>query len=147
MVKLQRPKKSSSLGVLFFLSLIMPLLTGCMGVGIALGAAGLYGLGPEKDRIRGDIDGTLSHDYQKVVSAAKAVIQELEFKDLQKNEDEKKSIVEFAAKTLQERSITVKVSKEGVNLTKVKVHMDIFGDRDTSAAVLAKIKQKLQASS
>lgn len=137
-------KTSSRLLVWFLVTLTIPFFSGCVGVGIALGAAGLIGLGPERDRIRGEIDGTLSYDYPKVASAAAAVLADLEFKDVRKTEDEKKAATDFSANTMQGRSITIGVSKEGVNLTKVKVHMEIFGDRDTSAVVLAKIKQKLE---
>ncbi len=136
----------SSSRVLLWVSLALsvPLFSGCVGVGIALGTAGLIGLGPERDHIRGEIDGTLSYDYPKVVACAANVLAELQFTDVRKTEDEKKATTDFSAHTMQGRSITIGVSKEGVNLTKVKVHMEIFGDRDTSTAVLAKIRQKLE---
>jgi len=124
---------------------LVPFISGCVGVGIGIATAGLIGLGPERERIRGDIDGTLSVDYPIVVAAAADVINELQFTKVVKNEDVKQSTTEFEAETLQNRSLSIKISKEGVNLTKVRVHMQIFGDRDTSTAVLNKIRLKVHS--
>jgi hypothetical protein len=139
------PLRVSRVVLCALLGLTLPFFSGCLGVGLAVGAAGLVGLGPERDRIRGEIDGTLSVDYPLVVASTADVLAELQFTDIKRTEDTKASKTEFSARTLQGRSITVGVNKEGANLTKVKVHMEIFGDRDTSNVVLGKIKKKVEA--
>ena len=110
-------------------------LIGC--VPVAAGAAGAGTMA----WVNGRLDAALESDYESVVRATNAAIQDLQFAKISEKKDALTAIL--IARTAEDRKVEIKVSKTGDQSAKVQIRVGFFGDEALSLTVLDKIKTNL----
>lgn len=135
------PTQSSSSRLLTRLSLIvalglLPILSGCAAA-VAGAAAGAGAIA----YVRGELQSTLEHDFNRTVEATRTALKDLEFARI----SEKKDAIdaEFIYRTALDKKITIKLAKVTDKTTKVKIRVDLLGDEALSMTILEKIKANL----
>ncbi|MDD3180032.1 MAG: DUF3568 family protein [Opitutaceae bacterium] len=110
-------------------------MSGCFAVaaGAGAGAAVAYA--------KGRLETNLASDYNKVCKATQQAITQLEFAKISDKKDGLKA--EFLARTALDKKVQIDLTKAGDRLTKVVIHVGLFGDQEISQAILDKIKANL----
>lgn len=109
--------------------------SGCLAV--AAGAAGAGAVA----WVRGELDATVSHRFDRVDAAANRAIQQLE---LVKVKESRSAIdAEIIARTGQDKRIVVKLDRVGDQLTRVRIRVGLIGDESLSRLILDKINSNL----
>lgn len=116
----------------------LALSSGCFLV--AVGAAGAAGAGTVA-YIRGELDASLGSRLDAVVGAADRAIAQLQFAKISDTRDAFSAVI--VARTAQDQKITITVTKEADELSKVRIRIGVFGDEPKSRAILDKIKANL----
>ena len=114
--------------------------------GVALGVMALIVViavmtGFGKD-LRDKILGTHSHVPDRVVKAAEAALEELEFKLVSASGTKLDGRIK--ARTAQGKDIVIMVEKEGEDVSKVTVKVGTLGDETISLAIIEKTKEHLK---
>jgi hypothetical protein len=108
--------------------------TGCVVVAAGAGAGAVA-------YVRGDLDTTVNADYEKVVSAAREAVSELEFAKVSDNKDALKAVL--VSRTAQDKKVEITLQNTGKKITNVKIRVGVFGDEQLSISILDKIKSNL----
>ncbi len=109
--------------------------SGCVAVaaGAGAGAAVAY--------VRGQLDATLSADFDKAVDATNRAIQQLQYAKVSEHKD---ALVDtLVARNADDKKIEVRLETVSRGVTKVRIRVGVFGDEPTSIAILEKIKANL----
>lgn len=115
---------------------LLPILSGCAAA-VAGAAAGAGAIA----YVRGELQSTLPHDFNKTVEATRVALKELEFTKIS---DKKDAIdAELVYRTALDKKVTVKLNKMTDTFTKVKIRIDLLGDEALSITILEKIKANL----
>lgn len=117
------------------MGVVLAVQPGCLIV--AAGAAGASMVA----YVRGDLTAPLDTDYESAVKAARRALDKLEFKII----DEKRDALaaDFVARTALDKKVQVRVTKQGENVTQVRIRVGVFGDEALSMTVLNEIKQRI----
>ena len=110
-------------------------LIGC--VPVAAGAAGAGTMA----WVNGRLDAALESDYESVVRATNAAIQDLQFAKISENKDALEAIL--VARTAADKKIEIKIFKVVDKAAKVQIRVGFFGDQKLELTVLEKIKSNL----
>jgi len=108
---------------------------------VALGLASLAGCQTVK-KVTGTHYAHMSATPDRVVEAAEAALQELEFKLVSATGTKLDGRVK--ARTAQGKDILITVEKEGEDVSKVSVKVGTLGDETISHAILEKTEEKLK---
>jgi hypothetical protein len=109
--------------------------SGCVAVaaGAGAGAAVAY--------VRGELDTTLSADFEQTARAADRAITELQFAKVAERKDALLDII--TARTAADKKVEVRIENVARNLTRVKIRIGLFGDEALSLSILDHIKSNL----
>jgi hypothetical protein len=109
-------------------------LSGCLAVAAGAGAGAVA-------YVRGELEANLGNDYDRVVTAARNAIKDLEFAKVSENKDALKA--ELVARTAMDKKVVISISNSGKKLTNIKIRVGVFGDEPLSMSILDKIKAGL----
>ena len=114
--------------------LVIATQTGCLvvaAVGLGAGAVKFY---------NGDLEVESTKTFDEVFAAVEQSCKELNFK-IQKNE--KKAFSGMITARSDFGNVTFKVKSKSTQLTALSIRVGVFGDREASDLIYAKIKPKL----
>jgi hypothetical protein len=120
-----------------FLALgLLPILSGCVvaAAGVAAGAGAIA-------YVQGELESTLDQNYDKTLDATRAGLKDLEFAKVSEKKDALEA--ELIYRTALDKKVTIKLIKITEKTTKVKIRIDLLGDKAISLMVLEKIKANL----
>jgi hypothetical protein len=123
---------------LALLGCTLTLGSGCFvaAVGVAAGAgAGTVAW------IKGELDANLDRGYDASTNAANAAVAQLGFAKVSEAKDAFND--EIIARTAADEKVSIKLSKQADNLTKVEIRIGTFGDEKMSRAILNRIQADL----
>ena len=120
--------------VAVWLGATLAALSGCILVAAGAGAGAVA-------YVRGELEASLTHDYDKVVDATRETIKDLEFAKVSENKDALKAVL--VARTALDKKIEITISNSGKKLTNIKIRVGVFGDEQLSMSILDKIKAGL----
>jgi hypothetical protein len=103
-------------------------------------AAGAAGAGTVA-YVRGELDATLGNPYSPVVDAAARAMTQLQFATVSESRDAFNA--EIIARTSQDKKIDITLSRQGDDLTQLKIRIGLFGNEEESRAILDRIKSNL----
>lgn len=113
-----------------------------MGIVLAaIVASGCKSVGRATQKATGTYDALLSGTPDKVVEAAKAALGELKIHVDSANAT--KLDGEILARTAQDKSITIKVTSEGQDVSRMTVKVGTVGDKKISKSILDETKKRL----
>lgn len=108
--------------------------SGCLAVAAGAGAGAVA-------YVRGQLETTVSDDYESVVSATNRAIQQLGFAKVSERKDALVDV--FVVRNATDKKIEIRLDNVARELTRVRIRVGIFGDEALSLAVLDKIKSNL----
>lgn len=108
--------------------------SGCV-VAAAAAAAGAVAY------VKADLNATLGENVPTVARATKQAITDLRFFELANKQDA--VTAEFVVRNAKDERITIKLTKSGERLTKIKIHVGILGNEELSRAILDEIEKNL----
>jgi len=120
------------LGVALFY--VFPALTGCLAVAAGAGAGVVA-------YVRGDLETTVTNDYNAVVDATRGAIKNLEFAPVSDHKDAFRA--ELISRTALDKKVEISLTNAGKNLTHIKIRVGVFGDEQMSISILEKIRNGL----
>ena len=123
-------------GLSLALLLLLPALAGCVAVaaGASAGAAAVAW-------VQGQLETTVTADYEKTVEASRAAIKDLEFVKMSDNKDAYSA--KLVARTAQDKKVEIELTSNGKKLTDIKIRVGLIGDQPLSLVILEKIKAGL----
>lgn len=133
-----KTKSSSRWTVVFASAALLTFTTlnsGCLAVaaGAGAGAAVAY--------VRGQLETTLSADFDKAANAVNRAIQQLQYAKVSEHRD---ALVDtITARNADDKKIEVRLETVSAGVTKVRIRVGVFGDEPTSIAILERIKTNL----
>jgi hypothetical protein len=116
----------------------LAITSGCFLV--AVGAAGAAGAGTVA-YVRGELNATLGNQYNPVVDASSRAVSQLQFAMVSETRDAFNA--EIIARTAQDKKIDITVTKQGDDLTNIRIRIGMFGNEEESRAILDRIKLNL----
>lgn len=119
------------------LALVTMLVTsGCLAVaaGAGAGAAAVA-------YVRGELQTTVSEDYDATVKATHRAIDQLGFVKVSEKKDALIAIL--TVRNAADKKIEIRLDRSARNLTQVRIRVGVFGDEALSMAILDKIKANL----
>ncbi len=122
--------------LLLIVLLTLPLtFSGCflLVAGAAAGTGVMYA--------KGDLEAALDENLDDVYQASTTAMDELQLMIVSKTKDMLEA--EIIGRTSQDKKITIKIRKEGENLTKLSIRVGTFGDEAQSQAIYDKIRKNL----
>jgi hypothetical protein len=128
------------MGPLLRLRLILVLGALAVTSGCLIVAAGAAGAGTVA-YVRGELDATLGNPYSPVVDAAARAMTQLQFATVSESRDAFNA--EIIARTSQDKKIDITLSRQGDDLTQLKIRIGLFGNEEESRAILDRIKSNL----
>ena len=109
--------------------------SGCVAVAVGAGA------GAAVAYVRGQLETSLSEDYEATVEATNRAIQQLGFAKISEKKDALVAVI--VARNATDKKIEIRLDNLARELTKVRIRVDVFGDEPLSLAILDKIKANL----
>lgn len=95
---------------------------------------------------KGTVAATWDRSYESVAGAADKVLHEMKFANLSKSAAQQSFVSTFSGRTAQGDALSVVVTKEAENLTKIEIRIGQAGDRETSRAILEEIRARVPGS-
>ena len=128
--------KTKSIVTLFAASVVGLFLSGCAAliIGGAAGA-GTYAY------VRGEMKSTESAALDRVWSATRAAMKDLQFTVTTEQKDSLQG--HLVARTASDKKIDIQLEKISDTSTEVRIRVGTFGDEDLSHLILEKIKKRL----
>ncbi|HYP17630.1 MAG TPA: DUF3568 family protein [Opitutus sp.] len=127
-------RRSSVIGLAAGLLVVALNTSGCLAVAAGAGAGAVA-------YVRGQLETTVSDDYESVVSATNRAIQQLGFAKVSERKDALVDV--FVVRNATDKKIEIRLDNVARELTRVRIRVGIFGDEALSLAVLDKIKSNL----
>ncbi len=113
--------------------------SGCLAVAVGAAAAGatagtvLY--------VKGALEVTVTAAPEKVVDASKAALDEMNIAVLSSRASGVDG--EVIGRTATDKKVTIVVTRQHADFSKLSIRIGVFGDRDTSMAIYERIKPRL----
>ena len=123
------------------LLLIMSILAGNIGCGIALFAGGAAAGAGSYAYVTGELKATEAVSLENAYHAAQQAMSDLEFTVTNKQKDA--FYAEVNARRASGKKIVIKLDKESSSLTRIRIRVGTFGDESTSHQILERIKKHI----
>ena len=134
-MKTPTDRRHPSIPAVLGLALLL-LLPGLAGCGAMAGAAAAVAW------VEGELETTVTADYNKTVEATRAAIKNMEFVKVSENKDAFSA--KLVARTAQDKKVEINLTNTGKKLTSIKIRIGLIGgDQPLSLAILDKIKAGL----
>lgn len=120
---------------LSFALFVLATTGGCFAVvaGVGAGAAVAY--------VRGDLDTTLSANFDRSVRAAQKAMADLKFAKIVETQDAIQAVLTY--RDARDRKIELFVAKETDVSTKLKIRVGTFGEEVLQQEILSRVKSNL----
>ena len=116
---------------------ILPLvvsLSGCIAAAVAAGATGVY-------YIKGAAEKTYPYDVEKVYNATLAALADADIQAYQKSADA--TVAKIEATLADGKRLIIDVETAATGMSKVRIRIGTFGDKDRSQFIFSKIDKRL----
>ena len=91
--------------------------------------------------VRGDLEASLTSDFNRVIDATHQAVKELGFTEISAKQEALGAVI--VARATSDRKIEISIDSAGKGLTNMKIRIDLFGDEQLSRSLLDKIKTRL----
>jgi hypothetical protein len=96
---------------------------------------------PVASYARGDLEGSVTSDFGKVIEATKGALGDLSFGLTSETQDATRTVL--LSRTPGDKKIEVEIRKSGNSLIGIKIRVGVFGDEQVSRKIFDRIKTRL----
>jgi hypothetical protein len=111
------------------------MISGCVAVLVGAGVVGTVAY------VGGELQVTESKNVDMVYQAALKAVDDLQLKDVMKNKKVIDAVI--TARNEENKKVTIKLSVEDINVTKISIRVGTFGDKLKSRQIYSQIKKYL----